>query len=408
LIVEHSVTAQLEKIRRGTVEIISEAELISKIQKKKILKIKAGFDPTAPDLHLGHFVLLRKLKHFQDLGHSIHFLLGDFTGMIGDPSGKSETRKRLTKEEVQEYAKTYQDQVFKILDPSKTKIVFNSEWCLPMKVEDVLSLTAKYSVARLLERDDFSKRYKAGNSISLLEFMYPLFQGYDSVAMESDVEIGGTDQKFNLLVGRELQRDYGKDAQVVITMPLLVGLDGEKKMSKSLGNYVGISESAIDMYGKLMSISDSLMWNYFELLTDISHLQILEWKSGMKDSSIHPKLVKTQMALAIMEQLHPSENCKLAVEEWNKIHDPKNRVVPGDIETIQVEPEYFSEKNPLLAFLLNKYGFISSVSEGRRLIKNGGIYVNDEKISEESYVLEKGSEYTIRQGKKGKFIKLVT
>lgn len=402
------IASQLEIIRRGTVDLISEAELSSKLTKKKVLNIKAGFDPTAPDLHLGHFVLLRKLKHFQDLGHSIHFLLGDFTGMIGDPTGKSETRKQLTKEEVLKNSKTYQDQVFKILDSKKTKIVFNSEWCLPMKVEEVLALTAKYSVARLLERDDFSKRYKSGNSISLVEFMYPLFQGYDSVVMESDVEIGGTDQKFNLLVGRELQRDYGKEAQCVITLPLLVGLDGEKKMSKSLGNYVGISESPIDIYGKLMSISDDLMWNYFELLTDVAMTQIESWKSGMKSGNIHPKIVKTEMALAIMDQLHPKEENRSAIDDWNRIHDPKNRSIPDDIQTVQVGSEFFADKNPQLAFLLNKFEFTTSVSEGRRLIKNGGIYVNDEKISDEAFSLEKGNEYTIRQGKKGKFIKLVT
>lgn len=403
-----NISSQLEIIRRGTVDVISEAELSSKIAKKKVLNIKAGFDPTAPDLHLGHFVLLRKLRHFQDLGHTIHFLLGDFTGMIGDPTGKSETRKQLTKEEVLQNSKTYQDQVFKILDSQKTKIVFNSEWCLPMKVEEVLALTAKYSVARLLERDDFSKRYKSGNSISLVEFMYPLFQGYDSVMMDSDVEIGGTDQKFNLLVGRELQRDYGKEPQCVITLPLLVGLDGEKKMSKSLGNYVGISEPSIDMYGKLMSISDDLMWNYFELLTDVDLGKIDEWKNGMKSGSIHPKIVKTEMALAIMDQLHSKDENRSAIEEWNRIHDPKNRSIPDDIQTVQVGSEYFEEKNPQLAFLLNKFEFTASVSEGRRLIKNGGIYVNEEKISDESFALEKGNEYTIRQGKKGKFIKLVS
>jgi len=406
--VTEEIASQLEIIRRGTVDVISEAELSSKISKKKVLNIKAGFDPTAPDLHLGHFVLLRKLKHFQDLGHTIHFLLGDFTGMIGDPTGKSETRKQLTKEEVLQNSKTYQDQVFKILDSQKTKIVFNSTWCLPMKVEEVLALTAKYSVARLLERDDFSKRYKSGNSISLVEFMYPLFQGYDSVMMDSDVEIGGTDQKFNLLVGRELQRDYGKEPQCVITLPLLVGLDGEKKMSKSLGNYIGISESPIDMYGKLMSISDDLMWKYFELLTDMDLSRIQELKDGMKSGTIHPKLVKTEMAIAIMDQLHPKDENLSAIEEWNRIHDPKNRSIPDDIQTIQIGSEYFAEKNPLLAFILNKFEFTASVSEGRRLIKSGGIYVNEEKISDEAFSLEKSHEYTIRQGKKGKFIKLVT
>lgn len=275
------IQKQIEIIRRGTVDLISEEELKSKLQKKKTLKIKAGFDPTAPDLHLGHFVQLKKLKHFQDLGHEVSFLLGDFTAMIGDPTGKSETRKRLSREEVLENSKTYQNQVFKVLDPVKTKIVYNSNWCSKMNFEDVLVLSSKYNVARMLERDDFSKRYKAGQPISMIEFLYPLVQGYDSVAMECDVELGGTDQKFNLLVGRDLQREYGKEAQCVLTLPLLVGLDGSKKMSKSLGNYVGITETPIDMFGKLMSISDDLMWNYFELLTDLPLPEIENRKNGM-------------------------------------------------------------------------------------------------------------------------------
>lgn len=270
-----------ELIKRGTVEIIPETELKDKLQLNRKLIIKAGFDPTAPDLHLGHAVLLRKMKHFQTLGHEVQFLLGDFTGMIGDPTGKSETRKRLTKEDVVRNAETYKEQVFKILDPDKTKIVFNSHWCSKMNFEDVLILSSKYNVARLLERDDFNKRYKAGNPISLIEFLYPLVQGYDSVVMEADIELGGTDQKFNLLVGRELQRDYGKTPQTVITLPLLVGLDGVKKMSKSLGNYIGFNEDAINMFGKIMSISDDLMWNYFELLTDIPKSEIENRKSAI-------------------------------------------------------------------------------------------------------------------------------
>jgi tyrosyl-tRNA synthetase len=338
---------QIEIIRRGCVDLISAEELENKINKKKTLKIKAGFDPTAPDLHLGHLVLLRKLRHFQDLGHTVYFLLGDFTGMIGDPSGKSETRKTLTKEEVLENSKTYQEQVFKILDSDKTKVVFNSEWCSPMRFEEVLVLTSKYSVARLLERDDFSKRYKSGNSISMLEFMYPLVQGYDSVAMESDVEIGGTDQKFNLLVGRDLQRDYGKEPQCVITLPLLVGLDGEKKMSKSLGNYVGITEEPLDIYGKLMSISDNLMWNYFELLTDIPLDEIETWKAGIASGELHPKIVKTKMALSIMNQLHPEETNNAAIEEWNRIHDTKNRSIPDDIKEEKIGDPNIFKKNLL-------------------------------------------------------------
>lgn len=316
---ESEINLELEKIRRGTVEIISEPELKEKLKTKGKLKIKAGFDPTAPDLHLGHFVLLRKLRHFQELGHEILFLLGDFTGMIGDPTGKSETRKRLTKEDVLANSKTYQEQVFKILDKEKTKIVYNSAWCSEMKFEEVLILTSKYTVSRMLERDDFTKRHQSGNPISMIEFLYPLVQGYDSVALHADVELGGTDQKFNLLVGRDLQREYGQAPQSVVTMPLLVGLDGVKKMSKSLGNYVGITESPLDMYGKIMSISDELMWNYFDLLTDLPKNTIEEKKSSIKNKTAHPKEVKTELALLIMDQLHPSDENRNAVSEWQRI-----------------------------------------------------------------------------------------
>ena len=399
---------QLELVRRGTVEIISEAELIKKLEKGRPLIVKAGFDPTAPDLHLGHFVLLKKLKHFQELGHEIHFLLGDFTAMIGDPTGKTETRKRLTREEVLENSKTYQEQVFKILDRSKTRIVYNSAWCAPMTFEDVLKLTSHYSVARILERDDFSKRHKAGNPISMLEFMYPLIQGYDSVAMKSDVELGGTDQKFNLLVGRELQRDYGLEPQSVITMPLLVGLDGVKKMSKSLGNYVGITEKPIDMFGKLMSISDDLMWNYFELLTDMPMTQVGELKNDLEAGKIHPKEVKTSLARNIINQFYPAEETEKSINEWNEIHNTANRSVPSDIESVNMSDEYFENGDPLLAWALAKAGFFQSVSEGRRLIKGGGIYLDEEKITDEKFVVTRGNEYIVRQGKKGKYIKLVS
>jgi tyrosyl-tRNA synthetase len=405
---EAQIQSELEKIRRGTVEIFSEKELGEKLQKKDVLKVKAGFDPTAPDLHLGHFVLLRKLRHFQELGHEINFLLGDFTGMIGDPTGKSETRKRLTKEEVLENSKTYQDQVFKILDQSKTKIVYNSEWCSGLKFEEVLILTSKYTVSQMLERDDFTKRYKSGNPISIIEFLYPLIQGYDSVAMKADVELGGTDQKFNLLVGRELQREYGLSPQCVVTMPLLVGLDGTKKMSKSLGNYIGITEAPIDIYGKVMSISDDLMWNYFELLTDLSKAEIINRKQAIGDKSAHPKEVKTELALLVMDQLHPKENNLEAVEEWAKIHNTKNRALPEDIRTEQVGADAFLEKAPLLLQILAQLNFIPSTSEGRRLIQAGGLYLDEEKLTDPNLLLEKGKEYLIRQGKKGKFLRIIT
>lgn len=398
----------LNTIQRGTVEIIPIEELKEKLKSGRTLKIKAGFDPTAPDLHLGHLVLLKKMRQFQDFGHEVNFLLGDFTAMIGDPTGKSETRKRLTREEVQINAKTYESQVFKILDKEKTKIVFNSHWCSPMKFEEVLILASKYNVARLLERDDFSKRYKAGNPISFIEFLYPLIQGYDSVEMESDVELGGTDQKFNLLVGRELQRDYGKKPQVVITLPLLVGLDGVKKMSKSLGNYVGFNDTPIDMYGKLMSISDDLMWNYYELLTDLPMEEVESRKEKIKKNELHPKDVKTEMALLIMNHFYSEDSNNQAIQEWNKIHNLKQRSVPEDIPTHTIDETNFQDGNPLLVQILAKVGFISSSSEGRRLIKGGGMYLNEEKLTNEKEIIEQGKEYLIRQGKKGKFVKLIT
>ncbi len=403
-----NIENNFEKIKRGTVEIIPEEELKTKLQSGKKLKIKAGFDPTAPDLHLGHSVLLRKMRQFQDMGHEVNFLLGDFTAMIGDPTGKSETRKRLSKEEVLENSKTYQAQVFKILDPSKTKIVYNAEWCTPMNFEEVLVLASKYNVARLLERDDFSKRHKAGNPISLLEFLYPLIQGYDSVVMESDIEIGGTDQKFNLLVGRELQKDYGKPQQVVITLPLLVGLDGSKKMSKSLGNYVGFNDTPIDMYGKIMSISDDLMWNYFELLTDIPLGEIAEKKEAIRKKELHPKEVKTELAKEIMVLFHKEDENTNAIIEWQKIHDPKNRIIPESVETVQLADTDFQDGKALLSSVLAKVGFAKSSSEARRLIANGGLYISEERLTDEKFSLEKGKEYLIRQGKKGKFIKIVT
>ena len=395
-------------IKRGTVEIIPEAELIEKLKSGKKLKIKAGFDPTAPDLHIGHAVLLRKMRHFQDLGHEVNFLLGDFTAMIGDPTGKSETRKRLNREEVLENSKTYQSQVFKILDKDKTKIVYNSDWCSSMKFEDVLVLSSKYNVARLLERDDFSKRYKSGNPISLIEFLYPLVQGYDSVAMECDIEIGGNDQKFNLLVGRELQRDYGKTPQVVITLPLLVGLDGIKKMSKSLGNYIGFNDEPIDMFGKVMSISDSLMWEYYNLLTDIPNNELNSTKEAVHRNELHPKEAKTKLAKLIMDQFHPNSKNDEAIEEWNRVHNTKNRAIPDNIESHTLDGSYFKDSPPMLLSTLQKVGFFATISEGKRLVQNGGLYLNEEKVTDEKLQLEREKEYVVRQGKKGRFIKLIT
>jgi len=306
-----SVEEQLEVIRRGTVEIIPEEELIKKLERSirenRPLRIKEGFDPTAPDIHLGHVVTIRKLKQFQDLGHQVIFLIGDFTGMIGDPSGRNEMRKPLTKEEVLKNAETYKAQIFKILDPEKTIIEFNSRWCTPMKFEDVLVLASKYTVARILERDDFYKRYKEGKPISVLEFLYPLIQGYDSVALRADVEVGGTDQKFNLLVGREIQREYGQEPQVILTMPLLVGTDGVEKMSKSLGNYIGITEPPEEMYGKVMSIPDDLIYPYFELATDVPNEELARIKRDLEDPEVNPRDLKRRLAREIVTLYHGRE-----------------------------------------------------------------------------------------------------
>lgn len=408
IIKKMEIQDKLELIRRGTVEIIPEKELLEKLQSGKTLTIKAGFDPTAPDLHLGHAVLLKKMRHFQDLGHEVHFLLGDFTAMIGDPTGKSETRKRLTRQEVEQNALTYQEQVYKILDREKTKIVFNSKWCSAMNFEQVLLLTAKYNVAQLLERDDFNKRYKAGSPISLIEFIYPLVQGYDSVAMQADVELGGTDQKFNLLVGRQLQRDYGVTPQVIITLPLLVGLDGIKKMSKSLGNYIGFHESPFDMYGKIMSISDELMWNYYELLTDLPDTEINARKVAIQKGELHPKEAKSQLALEISSQFHSHDALDKARNEWQKVHNSKNRAIPQDIPEIKIDRNRFSDQAPMILQILLETKMIKSISEGIKLIKSGGLYLDEKKLTDSKLPLETGKEYIVRKGKKGNFLKIIT
>ena len=398
---------QLSLIKRGVTELIHEVELKNKLE-KKILKVKAGFDPTAPDLHLGHIVLLKKMQHFQKLGHEVTFLLGDFTATIGDPTGKSETRPQLSSKQISENMRTYEEQVFKILDKDKTKVRFNSEWCSNMNFSDVLKLTTTYNVARLLERDDFSKRYKSGQSISMIEFMYPLVQGYDSVALETDIELGGNDQKFNLLVGREIQKYYGQERQCILTMPLLVGLDGVKKMSKSLNNYVGIDEKPIDMYGKLMSISDDLMWHYFELLTDFPQSEIENKKVAIQKNEIHPKEVKSELAKGIISQFHSLIEVENSIEEWNRVHSTKNRVLPQDIPEKKIDSSFCEgNNNPQLVWILSKIGFFNSVSEGKRLIKAGAIYLNEQKVEDDKLTLSQGQTVTVRQGKKGKFIKII-
>lgn len=370
------VGQQVDLILRGVVEVIHQAELEAKLKRslaeKRPLRIKAGFDPTAPDLHLGHTVLIHKLKHFQDLGHQVIFLIGDFTGMIGDPTGVSETRRALTKEQVQENAKTYQRQIFKILDPEKTIIEFNSHWMGPMTADGLIQLAAHYRVARMMERDDFHKRYQEQKPISVHEFLYPLVQGYDSVALKADVELGGTDQKFNLLVGRELQRDYGQEPQVVITMPLLEGTDGVKKMSKSVGNYIALEDKPGEMFGKLMSISDALMYRYYELLTteDLSHAK-----------SLHPMDAKQTLAELIVTRYHGAEAGKQARGEFQQKFQAKE--FPDEPDSrVDLKSEDMSEigvaegSSIKLAKLIVKTKLVSSSSEARRLIIQGGIEVD--------------------------------
>ena len=370
------VNQQIDLIRRGAVEVIQPAELEAKLKRAltegRPLRVKAGFDPTAPDLHLGHTVLIHKLKHFQDLGHQVIFLIGDFTGMIGDPTGVSETRRALTKEQVLENAKTYQRQIFKILDPAKTLVEFNSRWMGEMTAEGLIQLAAHYRVARMMERDDFHKRYHEQKPISVHEFLYPLVQGYDSVALKADVELGGTDQKFNLLVGRELQRDYGQESQVVITMPLLEGTDGVKKMSKSVGNYIALEDKPGEMFGKVMSISDVLMYRYYELLTteDVGHAK-----------SLHPMEAKQTLAELIVARYHGTDAGKQARAEFQQKFQAKEFPDEPD-KRVDLKPEDMSERDVVegssikLAKLIAKTGLISSGSEARRLIIQGGIEVD--------------------------------
>ncbi len=389
----------LKLIKRGADEILTEADLKKKFESGKQLVIKAGFDPTAPDLHFGHTVLLNKLRHFQDLGHKVIFLIGDFTGRIGDPSGINKTRPILDAKDLVENAKTYEKQVYKILKKDLTEIKFNSEWCDKLGADGLIGLASKYNVARMLERDDFNKRFTSNKSIAIHEFLYPLVQGYDSVALEVDVECGGTDQKFNLLVGRELQRDYGQEPQVVITVPILEGLDGVKKMSKSLDNYIAIDENPDDMFGKIMSISDELMWRWFELLSFIPEEEIAKLKAEM-DSGKNPRDIKFVLAEELVDRFHnegDGEKCKdTFLKRFQKGQ------MPDDIESIQVDIEGDSI---LLVNLLKDTKMIASVSEGNRLIKQGGIKIDSEKVEDQKLEVNKGSENIYQVGKR-KFLKI--
>jgi len=394
-----SVSKQLEIIRRGSVEILLEKELVEKLEKSEKtgvpLKIKAGFDPTAPDLHFGHTVLLQKLRQFQQLGHEIFFLIGDFTGMIGDPTGKSETRKALTRDDVLRNAETYKEQVFKILDPEKTRVVFNSEWLSPLQASDLIALAAKYTVARMLERDDFQKRFANQQPISIHEFLYPLIQGYDSVALQADIELGGTDQKFNLLVGRELQREWGQVPQTVITMPLLEGLDGINKMSKSLGNYIGINETPDDIFGKIMSISDELMIRYYELLSDLSLEELDKLKDGLKGGSIHPMEAKKALGRELVSRYHSVLAAGEAEE--NFVRRFRDNQVPEEMEAVTL---HCDAEKMLLCKALAEAGLVKSNSEGRRSIQQGGVKVDTAKVADENYEISKGNEYIIQVGKR--------
>lgn len=398
------IDQQLDIIKRGIVELISEGELVSKLKKGKPLRIKAGFDPTAPDLHLGHTVLLQKLKQFQELGHHIIFLIGDFTAMIGDPTGVSETRKVLTPEQVQENANTYEKQVFKILDRTKTEVRFNSEWLGKMSPMDFTSLGAKHTVARMLERDDFKKRFKEGKDISILEFYYPLFQGYDSVKLQADVEIGGTDQKFNLLMGRTLQKRYGQESQVVMTLPLLVGTDGIQKMSKSYGNFIGIMEPAKEIVGKMMSLSDEVMWLYFELLSDKSLEDVKILKKDVESGKAHPKQVKMNLASEIATRFHGEKVAQKAVEEFDQVF--KNKGLPDQIEEENLDA---SSQEILVVDLLSQLQLVSSKSDARRMIQQNAVTINDQKIDQVDKVLKCSGSYLIKVGKKRfKKVKFVT
>jgi tyrosyl-tRNA synthetase len=386
----------LNNLLRGADEILVKHELVKKLEEGRPLRIKAGFDPTAPDLHLGHTVLINKLKQFQDVGHEILFLIGDFTGMIGDPTGKNVTRKPLTKEQVLENAKSYQEQVFKILDPDKTKIVFNSTWMNAMSPADLIQLAAKHTVARMLERDDFSKRYKGGHAIAIHEFLYPLIQGYDSVVMKADVELGGTDQKFNLLVGRQLQEVYGQSPQIVITMPILEGLDGVQKMSKSLNNYIGIADAPDDMFGKIMSISDDLMWRYFELLSFEKMSVINEYKEKCTLGVENPRNIKYELAKEIVSRFHGGVSAGEQAMQ-NFIAQFQRGAIPDDISEITLKMD---SESYCIANLLKDAGLTSSSSEAVRMINQGAVKIDGEKITDPKLGVLSGTNHIYQVGKR--------
>ncbi len=388
------VADQMTEIRRGAEEILVEAELVERLKEGRPLRIKAGFDPTAPDLHLGHTVLINKLCQFQKFGHEVIFLIGDFTGMIGDPSGRNATRPALTEEQIAENAATYEAQIFKVLDPDKTRIAFNSEWMSKFSAADLIKLSARHTVARMLERDDFRKRIDSGKSISIHEFIYPLVQGYDSVALEADVELGGTDQKFNLLVGRQLQQAYGQRPQVVLTMPLLEGLDGVNKMSKSLNNYIGITDVPEDMFGKLMSVSDELMWRYFNLLSCKTTNQIDALRQQVADGG-NPRDVKFELALEMVERFHGDAAASAAQESF--IRQFKKNEIPDDIQEVTVQ----APDGALgIANLLREAGLVASNGEAFRMIQQGAVRIDGERIEDRALEIPAGSTQVYQVGKR--------
>ena len=389
----------LNLIKRGVDELISEDELLAKLKSKKQLIVKAGFDPTAPDLHLGHTVLINKLRHFQQLGHQVIFLIGDFTGMIGDPSGKNKTRPALNETEIKENAKSYKKQVFKILDPKLTDVRFNSEWSSKLGAEGIIKLASQYNLARMLERDDFNKRYKSNQSIALHEFLYPLIQANDSIALEADVELGGTDQKFNLLVGRDLQRAVGQEPQVVLTVPILEGLDGKNKMSKSLDNYVGIDEDPKEMFGKIMSISDKLMWRWFNLLSFKSTDEIAKLKAEQA-KGMNPRDIKIQLAKELIARFHDDKSAELA--EDNFINQFQKKNIPVEIEELSIT---ISEDSIPLANLLKESGMTSSTSEAMRMIQQGAVRIDEEKVFDPKLLISAGTSAIYQVGKR-KFKKI--
>jgi tyrosyl-tRNA synthetase len=383
---------QLRELKRGIVEIVSEEELVAKLKKGRPLRVKVGFDPTAPDIHLGHTVVLQKMRQFQDRGHEVICLIGDFTGMIGDPSGRSSTRPPLTRQEVLENAKTYQEQVKKILDPKRTTMAYNSQWMDDMVVSDFIKLTSVQTVARMLERDDFKKRYQQQHPISIHEFLYPFIQGYDSVALQADVELGGTDQIFNLLMGRDVQKVYGQEQQVVMTLPLLEGTDGILKMSKSYNNYIGVDDAPADMFGKVMSISDELMWKYYELLSSRSLDEIRGLQDTVLQGGLHPMEAKMGLAGEMVERFHGKQEAALAREGFTRVF--KDKALPEDIPEVSLDLD-----RPWICSVLKESSMVQSTSEAKRLVAQGAVSIDEEKISDSEQILEKGT-YIIKVGKR--------